>query len=543
MKNDPQQNTSLKAKKVLVVDDFFNFRLTMKNMLRSWGVLYLDDVATGEEAIGKMAVRRYDIILCDYNLGQGKSGQQVLEEGKFRDYIHYSTIFIIVTAENTLEMIMGAAEYQPDDYIMKPFPKELLEKKIRHLIEKKENLAEIEKALAVKNYSSAVSLCDDLIARSPRNLSEIMKLKGEILMKKGAYQEAADFYDKILLMGNVAWAALGRGKSCLMTGQYSQAKNIFESIIAKNDKIMPAYDYLAKTLVKMNNPGDAQAVLMKATTISPHAILRQKNLGDIAYRNEDYPIAENAYKSSVKLGEYSCYKSPVDYTNLAKTLVQSDNPEEGLKVLVRARKAFPEESNAGLNISIAESYVYKKLGKDSEARSAMTAAQKIMDDLAGQIPGDLKLELARAYIVNGDNKKGTEIIRQVVQDNHDNNEMLDNVRTVFRETGMEESGVKIIEESRQEIIRLNNEGVELASDGKLTEAIAYFERAAARLPDNKIINANAAQILMLFMKENGTSEPNLDKVKTYLDRVRKIDESFKDIPMLLAMYNELISGD
>ncbi|PKN72478.1 MAG: hypothetical protein CVU52_07810 [Deltaproteobacteria bacterium HGW-Deltaproteobacteria-10] len=543
MKTDPQQNTSLRAKKVLVVDDFFNFRLTMKNMLRSWGALYLDDVATGEEAIGKMAVRRYDIILCDYNLGQGKSGQQVLEEGKYRDYIHYSTIFIIVTAENTLEMIMGAAEYQPDDYIMKPFPKELLEKKIKHLIEKKENLAQIEKAMAVKDYSSAVSLCDDLIAKSPRNLSEIMKLKGEILLKNGAYQEAADFYDKILLMGNVAWAALGRGKTCLMTGQYYQAKNIFESIIAKNDKIMPAYDYLAKTLVKLDNHGDAQAVLMKATTISPHAILRQKNLGDIAYRNEDYPMAENAYKSAVKLGEYSCYKSPADYTNLAKAFVQGDNPEEGLTVLARARKSFPEESNAGLNISLTESYVYKKLGKDNEARSALNTAQKIMEDLAGQIPVDLKLELARAYIVNGDNKKGTEIIRQVVQDNHDNNEMLDNVRTVFRETGMEESGRKIIEECTQEIIRLNNEGVKLASDGKLTEAIAYFERAADRLPDNKIINANAAQILMLFMKDNGVSERSLNNVKTYLDRVRKIDENFKDFPMLLAMYNELVPED
>ena len=139
MKPDSQQNINLKTKKVLVVDDFFNFRLTMKNMMRSFDVIYLDDAGSGEEAIGKMAVRKFDIILCDYNLGQGKSGQQVLEEGKFRGYINYSTIFIMVTAENSLEMIMGAAEYQPDDYLMKPFAKEILGKKIKHLIERKEN--------------------------------------------------------------------------------------------------------------------------------------------------------------------------------------------------------------------------------------------------------------------------------------------------------------------------------------------------------------------------------------------------------------------
>ncbi len=540
MKTDYPQNMSLKTKKVLVIDDFFNFRLNLKNMLRSFGVIHMDDAATGEEAIRKMAIRRFDVILCDYNLGQGKSGQQVLEEGKFRDYIHYSTIFIMVTAENTLEMIMGAAEYLPDDYLMKPFAKEMLEKKIKHLIEKKENFTDIEKALTVNNYSRAVLLCDDLIAKSPRNLSEIMKLKGEILLKKGAYKEAAAFFDKMLLMGNVLWARIGRGKTFLMTEQYQEAKNIFESIIAQNDKIMPAYDYLAKTLLKMNNPGDAQAVLMKATGISPLAILRQKKLGDLAYHNEDYSTAETAYKSAVAQGEYSCFKSPSDYTNLAKTLVQHDNPQEGLNVLATARKVFPEDNNARLHIKLTESYVYKKNNKDAEARSAIAEAQKTMEDLAGQIPSDLKLELARAYIINGENEKGTEIIKQIVQDNHDNNEMLDNVRLVFRETGMEDKGRKIIEENRQEIIRLNNEGVQLARDGKLPEAIAYFERAASHLPENKIINANAAHILMLFMRENSANEQNLDDVKTYLDRVRKIDESYKDLPMLLAMYNELL---
>ena len=167
-----------------------------------------------------------------------------------------------------------------------------------------------------------------------------MKLKGEILLKKGAYKEAAEFYDKMLLMGNVAWAMIGRGKTSLMTGQYSEAKNIFEGIIAKNDKIMSAYDYLAQTLLKMNNPQDAQEVLMKAISISPRAILRQKNLGEIAYRNEDYSTAETAYKATVEQGKHSCFKSPSDYTNLAKTMVQRDNPEEGLNVLSQRPESF-----------------------------------------------------------------------------------------------------------------------------------------------------------------------------------------------------------
>lgn len=543
MKIGFQNETDLKTKKVLVIDDFFNFRLTMKNMLRSFGVVYLDDAFDGEEAMKKMAVRHYNIILCDYNLGNGKSGQQVLEEGRFRGYINYSTIFIMITAENSIEKIMGAAEYQPDDYLMKPFAREILAKKIMQLVDRKENLAEIEAALTNDNYSRAIGLCDNLIAKSPRNLSEIMKIKGELLLKKGAYKEACEFYDKMLVRGNVVWAALGSGRVLLMTSKYQEASAVFESIISKNDKIMPAYDYLAKALMKMNHPVKAQEVLMKAISISPLAILRQKKLGHIAYRNEDYLTAETTYRSVVEQGRYSCFKTPSDYTFLAKTLVQRDKPEEGLEVLASALQIFPESSEAKLHVELTESYLYKKMNRDVEAVRAMTEVQKILENSEADITDSLQLDLARVYLMMGENKKGLEIITRIIEDNYDNIEIMNDVRGVFRESKLESAGEKIIAEIRQKIITLNNEGVMLAQDGKLMDAIAYFEKAASQLPGNKVINANAAQVLMIFMKEKGIDRQGLNHVKTYLDRVRKIDEGYVDLPMLLSMYNDLVSDE
>jgi len=44
---------------------------------------------------------------------------------------------------------------------------------------------------------------------------------------------------------------------------------------------------------------------------------------------------------------------------------------------------------------------------------------------------------------------------------------------------------------------------------------------------------------MLNMKEKGANTDDLDKTKTYLDRVRKIDEAYVDYAMLLVMYREL----
>jgi len=537
--NSEKSSIDLKTKKVLVIDDFFNFRLTMKNMLRSFGIIDIDDVSTGEEAIRKLSVRKYDIVLCDYNLGPGKSGQHVLEEAKFREYVDYSSVWIMVTAENTLEMILGAAEYAPDDYLMKPFAKEVLQNKIRNIVEKKNNLRDIEKKLKENDYFQAIKICDELMETSPRNLSELMKLKGEILLKKGSYQEATEFYEKVLFMGDVMWAEMGKGKAHFMLGKYEAAKEIFESIITKNSKVMQAYDYLAKCMVKLNNPMDAQKVLMKATSISPKAILRQKELGSIAYINEDYSTAEASFKSVVEQGKASCFKSPSDYTNLAKTLVQSDAHEEGMGILNDALKIFPKNSEALLHVTVTKSYVYKKMNKDEEAQIELAEFQKMAEGFDGQIPAEIMLDMAKAHIIMGDEAKGTEIIKNIVRSNHDNGALLDDVRHVFKEMRMVDQGNSIIKTARESVIKLNDEGVQLAQDGKLTEAIAYFEEAATKLPENKIINANASQVLMLYMKKNGINEQQLMKAKIYLDRVIKIDETYSDIPLLLSLYREL----
>ena len=536
----PQIN--LKTKKVLVVDDFFNFRLTLKNMMRSLGIMYIDDAANGEEAVRKMAVRQYDIILCDYNLGPGKSGQQVLEEGKFRGDINYSSIFIMVTAENTQEMIMGAMEYQPDAYLVKPFAKEVLEKRIKNIATRKLNIKNIETAIADNDFDHALRICDELMTQNPRNLSEIMKLKGEVLLKKADYKQAAEFFDHVLQKGNVSWAQLGRGRADLLMGNYESARDRFAGIISQNDKIMSAYDYLAKTLIKMNDPLEAQNVLMRATEISPRALLRHKYLGKLAYRNEDFSTAETSFKAAVEQGKNSCFKSPEDYTSLARTLVQRAAPQESLKVLGKALLEFPDRNDARMHVNLAESYAYNAMNKPAEARRALAEAQKSAAEMADNIPRELSLALAQARMMAGETDEGLAIMKKIVSSHHDDEEMLADVRTSFKEMGMADQGEELIAATRDEIISLNNEGVALARDGKLSEAIAYFEKAADHLPDNKIINANAAHVLMLDMKEKGADEDGLARAKYYLDRVRKIDDSYTDYAMLITMYRELATG-
>ena len=102
---------TLKGKKILIVDDFPAMRSMMRTMLAAFGADNIAEARTGEEALELLEEESKEIILCDYNLGEGKDGQQVLEEAKHRELIPYSTVFILVTAENTSDMVMGAMEH------------------------------------------------------------------------------------------------------------------------------------------------------------------------------------------------------------------------------------------------------------------------------------------------------------------------------------------------------------------------------------------------------------------------------------------------
>ena len=64
----------------LVIDDFGEMRNMIKGLLRTLGASNIDGARNAKEALALIENTRYDVIMCDYNLGNGRNGQQLLEE-------------------------------------------------------------------------------------------------------------------------------------------------------------------------------------------------------------------------------------------------------------------------------------------------------------------------------------------------------------------------------------------------------------------------------------------------------------------------------
>lgn len=532
---------SLKGQKILIVDDFPSMRSMLRTMLKNYGADYIREARNGEEALEIIAEETLDIILCDYNLGDGKDGQQVLEEAKLRDLLPFSSIFMMTTAENSTEMVMGAVEFQPDEYIVKPFTKIILQMRISKLQEKKAAFKNISDAIENKNYTTAIDLCDAMLQNENKNHFEIMKLKGDLHLRLSDFKSAENLYENVLDVRDLEWAQFGLGKSYYLRNEYKDAQPIFEDLITQNKEFVAAYDWLAMTYKTLGNNKKCQEILMKALSISSKAILRQRALGEISMINEDYKIAEKAYKSTVRDGRNSVHNSPDDYCGLAKVYIKTEAKQSAARVLDQMSKDFEKAKPLiQMKVAVVEGIVHKELGNTKQSGLAVDKAMALFADDPGNLACDAAIELAQICFSMGKEEQGNELIKHVVRNNHENDVVIKQVQKIFSDAGMTETGNELISEVRKEVVDLNNDGVDLAKQGKLKESIRLFQRAARAMPENLIISLNAAQSLIMMMRDRGTSERHLSQTRIYLDRAGKLDANNERFQKLLSRYHDII---
>ena len=134
----------------LIIDDFSEFRLSLKQMVESFGALQVDTCTNADDALALYAEHYHKVILVDYNLGEGLTGLQLLEELNYRNLLRADTIFVLITGETAMDLVMGALEYRPDDYLAKPFTRNTLKARLDKLIRQNELLQPVYNSL-IKN--------------------------------------------------------------------------------------------------------------------------------------------------------------------------------------------------------------------------------------------------------------------------------------------------------------------------------------------------------------------------------------------------------
>lgn len=512
----------------LIIDSNIKLRVIMEEYLKSYGAWFIDFAADGVEAVEKCTKGIFDVVLCDYNLGP-KNGQQVLEELRHKKYLKHASLFIMMSADTTKDMVLGAIEYQPDAYISKPITRDSLKQRLDSLLIDSEALYDIKYAMDCNQQDEAIYLCEQKIRKRSKYSSWCLKTKASLLFQTERYDEAKEVYNEVLRSRPLLWAKIGLAKVAIEEKQYSVAEPILQDILQQNPLCLTAYDLLTDILIETKRKKAAQDTLFEAVGHCPRAIQRHIRLGELCIENQDYEIATEAFRNATEHGEQSIYQNANNYLNFARCLnetsigleppLRNSRSEEALHAIDNAQERFGEEESVNFQSNMIKARIHKTCEQSDQAEQALHEAQNVYLLIAAELPPEMAMEYAQTLFNLDKDNEAEMVLVQLSALHGDNPALMQKIEALRDEP--------VSWQSRTKAAELNKTGIQHVESGDHRAAIEAFQQALTHSPKHPALNLNMTQVLMKVITEEQGSDEYLLLGQQCLDRVSHIKNTHK----------------
>ena len=330
-----------KNKRFLVVDDQPLARESLRAIAQTAGAFSVDFAPGYQDAIFKIRNNCPDVILCDYILGDGRSGQQLLEELRRFNMLPDETIFMMVTGEQSYEQVVAAVELVPDDYIIKPFSPDKLMLRLEKVAAKKEFFAGFYREKRKQEYEKALAI---LAAKKETEAGrayrfETLRQEAEVHLAAGNAERAEAAYRGILEKYEFPWARAGVAKSLHHQNRLTEARAEIEKVVSSAAQYFDAADIKANICMAQGEHEEAQKTLDAVAKKTPRNYLRKRLLAEAAELNGDTETARAAMADVVANDTMPGAVSTEDQLTLARTHVGAGDLIAAEKVLVLMRES------------------------------------------------------------------------------------------------------------------------------------------------------------------------------------------------------------
>jgi CheY-like chemotaxis protein len=518
----------------LIVEPHAGMRASIQNMLGLCGLSNVQGVGSSNQAIKSLSGKTFDLILCEYELGDGQDGQQLLEDLRHHKLISLSTMFFMVTAEGNYGKVVSAAELAPTDYILKPFTADRLLERLARALERRRVFGPIYALMDNGLQREAIAACVDAEQGSPRHALDFLRLRAELHMFLGEPAEAEPIYRELAEAKAIPWARLGLAKTLFVRERFGEAQDILSDLVSTNRNFVDAYDWLARTHAAVGELEKSQEVLADAVSVSPHAVHRLRTLGETALAAGDIATAEKSLKAVVSKAKYSEFRDPEDHVKLVRTLVKKNDPDGAAAVIRDLDRSMGGQKNTSACSAISSMILHEHTGNTERLADALKAAVSACRD-APDLSPDLKLDLARSCLSNGLEEGAAEVVRDVMRNAADDDAMA-RAMGVLQEAGQADLAVKLAQESRQHVVDLVSSGAARARAGDYRGAVEMMQEAAGKLPGNPSVAFNAALAILRCIEHTGWDDRLAQGVPALVDSVRRLDPQNAKLPALVALH-------
>ncbi|MCX7204979.1 MAG: response regulator [Proteobacteria bacterium] len=490
--------------RALIADDAPTVRQSLRMTLAQVGITRVDTASSIGETRRRMRNAEYDVILCDYDFGEGMNGQELLEEIRRSGELPLSAVWFMITAEASYEKVVAVAEVGPDDYLIKPFSGSQLIDRLNVAWKKKKALQIIYDCISNDDMQGAIEAARALLAKAEVPYkSDLLRLLSTLLLETNQLEDARILFEEILASRLVPWAKLGLAKVYNKQGNKTKADELLQSSIVQHSQYVDAYEELANMYMNDGRLEEAMVIFDKCLAITPNNINRLQKAGNLANMLGDSSKAKLLLSRAVNCGGNSSALSANTILQLAIAAKIEDSLGDAEKYLRMVQERVRKEDTHQNRISaqLASAIFSGKTEDLSKIESAM-------------VEDDFTMELAISFIMTA------HLICPPTNEHESPNISSPPYRwlsilakrfvTTKNMSGILESTAnqrptwrQFIQQTGHEITEINNNGVQLMLKLRFDEATALLVNEA-QTTRNSRLTLSAAHACVKFLK-TGTS--------------------------------------
>lgn len=394
-------NNPYAQKRFLVVDDQPMARDALRTVAQSIGAFTVEFAANYQDALYRIRNNAPDIILCDYVLGDGRSGQQLLEELRRFNLLADETIFMMVTGEQSYEQVVSAVELVPDDYIIKPFSPDKLLLRLDRIVARKEFFKDYYRAKRKQEYEEALALLAqkrDSEAGRPYRF-EILRQQAETQLASGNAKTAEETYRSILGNYEFPWARAGVARSLHKQERLAEAREEIERVVSSTPTFFDAADLKASICMAQGESEEAQRVLDDVAKRTPRNYLRKRLLAEAAILNGDTATANAAMADVIANDTMPGAVQSEDRLALARSQASANDLISAEKTLLSLKESELQNLSLDLQASYAALLAIASPGRGKPRFTGLRPAL-----ISAALESTARLDILRAALTLGDHE-------------------------------------------------------------------------------------------------------------------------------------------
>lgn len=400
-----------KELRYLVIEDQEASRKTLQMCIQSMGGSSVDMAQSFHDAINRIQRNMPDVIICDYMLGSGRTGQQLLEDLRRSSRLPDTVSFLMVTAERSYEQVVSAVELAPDDYIIKPFSPETLRVRMERVIRKKIFFHVFHARKSSGDFDAALAELDALEAAEEgrQYRFDIQRARTETLLAADRVQEALDSYIGIGEIHPFPWALAGQARALRQLSRFDEANEAIDGVLEAAPNYFDAYDLKADICCDLGRFDEAQAVLQKISDRTPRNWQRKRTLSGVAKMNGDFDTARKLIEEVIANDRVAGF--PIgDRIELIRTALASGDHALAQKTLVGVTREERETlgPDEWLNVECLEAML--EGGEEGQKHFDRIRAEIARTDL----PVETALDAIRAAFAFSDRQLADQIAEKLL---------------------------------------------------------------------------------------------------------------------------------